>query len=51
MHKTQVERTRRLRESNKAKGLKPVTVVVPIARADELKALAEQWRAEHGEGK
>jgi len=44
MHKTQVERTRRLRENNRAKGLKQVTVTIPESKASELKELAEKWR-------
>lgn len=46
MHPTQVERTRRLREANKARGLKAVTVTVPAERVSELKELAKKWREE-----
>jgi len=46
MNKTQVERTRKLRESRRAAGIKQVTVYVPATRADELKAIAKQMRAE-----
>jgi len=46
MSDTQVERTRRLRESHNKKGLKQVTVWVPTGRLKEIKALAEQWRNE-----
>ena len=45
MHKTQVERTRRLRENNRAKGLKQVTVTIPESKVAELKALAKKWRS------
>ena len=45
MHPNQVQATRRLRERQKAKGLKSVTVTVPAERAEELKALAAKWRS------
>ena len=45
MHHTQVERTRRLRDSQKAKGLKSVTVTVPADRVEDLKAIAKKMRA------
>ena len=44
MNKTQVQRDNRLKASNAAKGLKQVTVWVPVSRCDELKALAAKWR-------
>ena len=44
MNKTQVERTRRLRANNKAKGLVQVTVTIPAAKAAELKAIARGMR-------
>ena len=44
MNKTQVERTRRLRANNKAKGLTQVTVTIPQAKAAELKAIARGMR-------
>ena len=44
MHHTQVELTRRLRESKARAGQKQVTVWVPVDRVEELKALAEKWR-------
>ena len=46
MHPNQVEATRRLRQSHAKKGLKQVTVWVPVAKAVELKALAAKWRQE-----
>lgn len=45
MDKTQVQRTRKLRDSHSKKGLRQVTVWVPESRADELKKLAAKWRA------
>ena len=44
MNKTQVERTRRLRANNKAKGLVQVTVTVPKEKSAELKAIARAMR-------
>tara|TARA_R110000772_G_scaffold190335_1_gene301167 strand:- start:367 stop:525 length:159 start_codon:yes stop_codon:yes gene_type:complete len=44
MNDTQVERTRRLRESHSKKGLKQVTVWVPVDKVIELKLLAIEWR-------
>ena len=44
MNSTQVERTRRLRESHREKGLKQVSVWVPIERVEELKQTAAEWR-------
>lgn len=47
MNRTQVERTRRLRESHSKKGLKQVTVWVPEGRVEQLKVIAGQWREAH----
>ena len=46
MDKTQVERTRRLRAKNKAKGRIQVTVTIPAVRAAELKDIAAKMREE-----
>lgn len=46
MDKTQVQRTRKLRQSHNDKGLIQVTVWVPSERRDELKKTAANWRKE-----
>lgn len=44
MHPTQSERTARLKEANKKRGLVQVSVWIPIGRRQELKDLAKKWR-------
>ena len=46
LNRTQPERDKRLKESNRKKGRKQVTVWVPAARAEELKEIAAKWRNE-----
>jgi len=41
---TQVDRDNRLKANNAIKGLRQVTVWVPIDKADDIKALAAQYR-------
>ena len=46
MHPTQPERTARLKEANKKRGLVQMSVWIPKERRQELKDLAEKWREE-----
>lgn len=43
---TAAARNAALRERKRAAGLKPVTIIVPIERIDELKAIAAKMREE-----
>lgn len=45
---TNAKRQKEAREREAAAGLKRVTLVVPISRAEELKAVAERLRQEEG---
>lgn len=42
--RTAAARNARLRERKRAAGIIPLTVMVPADRAEDLKALAAQWR-------
>jgi hypothetical protein len=44
MHKNQVEADKRYREKSKERGLARVSVLVPVDKVEELKALAVKWR-------
>jgi len=41
---TQLDRNRRLQDSNRKKGLVQVKVWIPESRVDDLKELAAKWR-------
>ena len=50
MSNTQAARNKRHKELNEKRGLCTVSVVVPVARSEELKDLCNKWRTKHIEG-